>query len=199
MTHRLSHSTAPSNAGYSGYMADAGLPRLQQSTTTSNTSGVSTPAASSSDTPELATFYIHSALHRSGQLFHVNKPADIPSSPPVKIRRPKFPETRQLTMCRFPPCVFYVQYPCEQKCRSLGICIHYQFVVSCRKCPDGLRCDLCVASGIEEVCRFTRSRVGREVLSPLRILYKTAPGYLSPFTKPLLFVETIPAKYMKQN
>jgi len=162
MTNPLTYSDAVSNDGYSGYMTNAAPSSLQSSTTTSNPPGNCDLAASSSDTPELATFYIHNVLHRSGQLFHVDKPADIPSAPPVTIRRPKFPEMRQLTICRFPPCIFYVQYPCEQKCRSLGICIHYQFVVNCKTCPDGLRCDLCVATGIEEVCRFACSRTRKD-------------------------------------
>jgi hypothetical protein len=155
MTHRLSLSTTPSNTGFSGYMANASSP---QPSATSTASGVTTGG-----TTELATFYIHSALHCSGQFFHVNKPADIPNTPPVAIKRPKFPEMRQLSMRMLTPCIFYVQYPCEQKCRNLGICIHYQFVVGCKKCPDGLRCEVCVGSGVEEVGSYPLSPQGEAI------------------------------------
>ncbi|KEF60015.1 uncharacterized protein A1O9_04865 [Exophiala aquamarina CBS 119918] len=103
MTYRPTHSAAPFNAGYSGDMTNWSL---QLSTATPNRSERGTTGTGGHDTPELATFYIQSLLHRSGQLFHVNKPADIPSTPPVTIRRPKLPETRQLTMYRFTPCIF---------------------------------------------------------------------------------------------
>jgi hypothetical protein len=50
-----------------------------------------------------------------------------------------------------PPCILFVQFPCKQRCRSLGICIHYQFVIPCGKCPDGLICPACMRSNTQQV------------------------------------------------
>lgn len=151
MAHQFSLATnAPNTPSWSRHPANASFPQPPSS---SMAPGVASAAAANNNkkTTELATFYIHSIFHRTGQLFHVDQPADIPTTPPVTIKRPQYPERRQLSMRMLTPCVLYVQYPCEQKCRNLGICIHYQFVVGCRKCPDGLRCEVCVASGVEEV------------------------------------------------
>lgn len=178
MTHCLSLSTTPSIPGFPGYMANAPSPQ-PSAIATSTASGVTTGGGAT----ELATFYIHSALHRSGQFFHVNKPADIPNTPPVAIKRPKFPEMRQLSMRMLTPCILYVQYPCEQKCRNLGICIHYQFVVGCKKCPDGLRCELCVGSGVEEVGYLypvpisPKEKQRRDEGCPFAFVSETSPGF----------------------
>jgi hypothetical protein len=56
-----------------------------------------------------------------------------------------------MTLQALQPCILYVQYACRQRCRSLGICIHYQFVIGVRSCPDGLRCDQCIQSKTEQV------------------------------------------------
>ncbi|KIX98714.1 uncharacterized protein Z520_05175 [Fonsecaea multimorphosa CBS 102226] len=106
--------------------------------------------------PQTAAFFIRSLDHPQGQLFYMAKPEDVSSAPPVVIRRPPLPEVRQISLQMLVPCVFFVQYPCRQKCRSLGICVHYQFVIGCRKCPDGLRCPDCVQSKVEEAIQANR-------------------------------------------
>lgn len=111
----------------------------------------STPRQTVQQDTEIAAFYVHNCDFPQGKIFHTPKPDDISMSPPVVIRRPAFPEMRKLTMQILMPCIFYVQFPCSQKCRTMGICIHYQFVVGCRKCPDGLRCPVCVRSKVEQV------------------------------------------------
>ena len=100
---------------------------------------------------EDAAFFIHNSEHPRGRIFHTVKPADIPIKPPIKVKRPTFPEMRRMSMQMLVPCIFFVQYPCIQRCRTMGICIHYQFVVGCRKCPDGLRCSICLQRNVEEV------------------------------------------------
>lgn len=147
-------TNAPNTARWNRYPTNATIPQPPSSFMAPGVAAAAAATTTGNDnnkTTELATFYIHSIFHRSGQLFHIDQPADIPTTPPVTIKRPQYPERRQLSMRMLTPCVLYVQYPCEQKCRNLGICIHYQFVVGCRKCPDGLRCVVCVASGVEEV------------------------------------------------
>ncbi|KIW92046.1 uncharacterized protein Z519_07028 [Cladophialophora bantiana CBS 173.52] len=104
----------------------------------------------------MAAFFIHSLDHPQGRIFHVVKPEDISFAPPVLIRRPPLPEPRQISLQMVIPCIFFVQYPCRQKCRSLGICIHYQFVVGCRTCPDGLRCPICVQQNVEQAIQAGR-------------------------------------------
>ncbi|OQV09113.1 hypothetical protein CLAIMM_13280 [Cladophialophora immunda] len=106
--------------------------------------------------PQVAAFFIRSVDYPQGQIFHMFKPEDISFAPPVVIRRPPLAEARQVSLQMVVPCVFFVQYPCRQKCRSLGICVHYQFVVGCRKCPDGLRCSTCVQSHVEEAIQANR-------------------------------------------
>ena len=155
MAPQLSVTTnAPTTARWNRYPTNATIPQPPSSFMAPGVAAAAaatTTGNNNNKTTELATFYIHSIFHRSGQLFHIDQPADIPTTPPVAIKRPQYPERRQLSMRMLTPCILYVQYPCEQKCRNLGICIHYQFVVGCRKCPDGLRCEICVASGVEEV------------------------------------------------
>ncbi|OAP63519.1 hypothetical protein AYL99_02746 [Fonsecaea erecta] len=104
----------------------------------------------------VAAFFVRSLDHPQGQLFQMVKPEDISSAPPVVVKRPPKPEVRQISLQMLAPCVFFVQYPCQQKCRSLGICVHYQFVIGCRKCPDGLRCSACVQSKTEEAIQANR-------------------------------------------
>ncbi|OAL37406.1 hypothetical protein AYO20_03255 [Fonsecaea nubica] len=106
--------------------------------------------------PRTAAFFIRSLDHPQGQVFHMVKPEDISFTPPVVLRRPPLPEARQISLQMVVPCIFFVQYPCRQKCRSLGICVHYQFVIGCRKCPDGLRCSTCVQSNVEQAIQANR-------------------------------------------
>ena len=100
---------------------------------------------------ETAAFFIKNSEHPDGRLFHTEKPEHISCAPAKAISRPPFPEKRQAVLQVLEPCTFFVQYPCLQKCRSLGICVHFQLIAGCRSCPDGLRCPLCVQSNIEEV------------------------------------------------
>lgn len=86
-----------------------------------------------------------------GRYFKVVKPDGIATKAPVTIKRPAFNQMRKMTLQALQPCILYVQYACRQRCRSLGICIHYQFVIGVRNCPDGLRCDHCIQSKTEQV------------------------------------------------
>src|ERR1700761_3127276 len=85
----------------------------------------------SAPTAETAAFFLRSSDYPQGAIFHVARPEDISLTPPA-IKRPPSAEMRQAALQMIRPCVFFVQYPCLQKCRSLGICIHYQFVAGCR-------------------------------------------------------------------
>ncbi|EXJ78339.1 hypothetical protein A1O3_09500 [Capronia epimyces CBS 606.96] len=114
------------------------------------------PPRSILEEPTTAAFFIRSSEYPRGQIFHVDKPVEISMLPPVAVRRPAFPEIRKRSMEMLTPCTFFVQYACQQKCRTMGICIHYQFVVGCRKCPDGLRCSLCAQSSVEQAIQACR-------------------------------------------
>lgn len=100
---------------------------------------------------DTSLFFIQSSEYPRGNFFRTVKPDDISTLPPIAVRPPAFPEMRKHSLQTLKPCVFFVQFPCRQMCRSMGICIHYQFVVGCRKCPDGLRCPICVESNVEQV------------------------------------------------
>ena len=99
---------------------------------------------------ETVALFIKNSELPEGELFSVVTPEHITSAAPGGIKRPPYPEARQAALQMLEPCVFFVQYPCPQGCRSLGICIHYQFVAGCRRCPDGLWCPACVQN-VEEV------------------------------------------------
>ena len=115
------------------------------------TAGDNPPAISTRKPTDIAAFFIRNVDYPQGQIFHAAQPEDIPTEPPAVMTRPKFPEKRQLSLRMLETCILFVQYPCRQKCRSLGICIHYQFVAGTRKCPDGLRCPACLQINFEQV------------------------------------------------
>jgi hypothetical protein len=106
----------------------------------------------------LTAFFIHSTEHPQGQIFFAVQPAATATAhrsstaPEFEVRRPADPTKTQQSLAMLTPCTLYVQYPCKTKCRSLGICVHYQFVIGCRRCPDGLRCARCAVSDVQEVC-----------------------------------------------
>lgn len=114
------------------------------------------------DPREIGQFFIQSIDYPGGHFFVTPKPEEISHADPPSIKRPSYPEMRQHSLGHFAPCIFFVQYPCKTKCRSLGICVHYQFVIPCGKCPDGLICSECIKStSPQEV----------SVLRPCRVLY----------------------------
>lgn len=104
-----------------------------------------------SEAREIGQFFVHSTEYPRGHRFFTPKPEEISFLPPLAIKRPDLAETRQLSLQRVPPCILFVQFPCKQRCRSLGICIHYQFVVPCGKCPDGLICPACMRNNTQQV------------------------------------------------
>ncbi|KAK5458387.1 hypothetical protein LTS15_004467 [Exophiala xenobiotica] len=109
-----------------------------------------------SESREIGQFFVHSTEHPRGHRFFTPKPEEISFLPPPMIKRPDLAETRQLSLQRVPPCILFVQFPCKQRCRSLGICIHYQFVVPCGKCPDGLICPVCMRSNTQQAISASR-------------------------------------------
>ncbi|KAK5199185.1 hypothetical protein LTR99_001226 [Exophiala xenobiotica] len=109
-----------------------------------------------SEAREIGQFFVHSTEHPRGHRFFTPKPEEISFLPPPMIKRPDLAETRQLSLQRVPPCILFVQFPCKQRCRSLGICIHYQFVLPCGKCPDGLICPACMRSNTQQAISASR-------------------------------------------
>jgi hypothetical protein len=82
------------------------------------------------------------------------QPASISLEPP-KVKKPPFPAATQTSLQSAKPAIFYADFNCAKHCRSLGICIHYQFVLGSKRCPDALICDACKRPGIEQVVSLT--------------------------------------------
>ena len=123
------------------------------------------PPQEQTTSTESVAFFIRNSDHPEGRLFHADKPEHITFDPPTAIKRPAFPEKRQAALQMLDPGTLFVQYPCQEKCRSLGICVHFQFIAGCQKCPDGLRCPLCMQSRMEEVGMAIRHSKTRKQLT----------------------------------
>ena len=65
--------------------------------------------------------------------------------------RPAHPERLQSGLLNLRPTVVYAEYDCVQRCRSVGICVHYSFLLGCQEVPDGLVC---------EICKMARAEMG---------------------------------------
>lgn len=143
------------------------------SSTASNTD---TTAPSSFDQLQVqannAAVFLQSDDYPQGRVIYLPRPPDISPSAPLEIRRPRFPEKRKRALQMMDACQLYVQFPCVQKCRSLGICVHYQFIAGCRRCPDGLICRICMGRNCDMVrlsslLRLTNIKPGPAHLKPL--------------------------------
>jgi len=62
---------------------------------------------------------------------------------------PAEPELVRSTLKMMNAMIVYAQYECVDECRSRGICVHFSFLLGCRKAPDGLICPSCQAAKIE--------------------------------------------------
>jgi len=102
---------------------------------------------------EVLAYYISNRDEgfRDGHIGYVEWPDEFKPVQAQEVARPAFPEVTRNSLAALQPCVMFVQYQCTPKCRSLGICIHYQFVIGGR-CPDGLICERCSVDGAEQVC-----------------------------------------------
>ncbi|KAI1618508.1 hypothetical protein EDD37DRAFT_606437 [Exophiala viscosa] len=121
--------------------------------------GTRSTTTRNNQSPDLSAFFIHSTEHPQGQIFFATKPAasERNSISPLRVKRPIDPTKTKHSLEALTPCTLFVQYRCKTKCRSLGICVHYQFVIGCRRCPDGLRCPRCMASpGSQEAIHASR-------------------------------------------
>ena len=105
---------------------------------------------------ERVMFHVISDEHERGMHFHAPKPEGISFEPPA-VTKPAFPTVTQTSLKVMQPGIFFVEYDCDKHCRSLGICVHYQFVIGSKKCPDGLMCEVC-KQGVEQlVCHSSFS------------------------------------------
>ena len=98
--------------------------------------------------PEPVVF-VKSLEYPAGLEFRGVVPSHI-NRDPSKIRLPTLPEVRVSSLRIIQPCILFVQFSCPERCRSYGICTHYQFVLGCRRCPDGLLCDCCHDASMED-------------------------------------------------
>lgn len=86
----------------------------------------------------------HSSLHRSTE----SPPPPVLLGP---IAPPRYPDTVKTSLASMRPLTFVARFNCEQRCRSFGICIHFQFCCGVGNCPDGLVCDRCLGEAPELV------------------------------------------------
>jgi hypothetical protein len=96
---------------------------------------------SASAIPEPVVF-VKNQNHPAGLSYVGRVPGYIDRRPPT-IKPPLFPDARVTSLNAMSPCILFVQFGCAEGCRSFGICVHYQFVLGCKRCPDGLVCDVC--------------------------------------------------------
>ena len=98
---------------------------------------------------ERVMFHVINDEYARGMHLHAPKPKAISFEPP-RVRIPAFPNVTQTSLRVMQPGIFFVEYDCDKHCRSLGICVHYQFVIGSKKCPDGLVCQRC-KQGVEQL------------------------------------------------
>jgi hypothetical protein len=98
-------------------------------------------------------FWVQNDDHVRGSHVHTPKPKDISFDPP-RITKPPFPAVTQASLRIMLPGIFHVEFDCEKHCRSAGICVHFQFVIGAKRCPDGLVCPRCRQAKEEVVCLY---------------------------------------------
>src|SRR5437762_13872893 len=74
-----------------------------------------------------------------------------PAWPATALAPPRFPAAAQRSLASMRPVCFVARFSCEQRCRSFGICVHFQFCAGMRHCPDGLVCGRCLGTAPEMV------------------------------------------------
>lgn len=104
---------------------------------------------------ERVMIYIINDDYPNGQHWHVPKPRNVGLRVP-SLTKPPFPSITQASLTAAKPAVFFVEFACDKHCRTLGICVHYQFVLGSKKTPDGLICDMCKGKA-DQVVSFSAS------------------------------------------
>ena len=56
---------------------------------------------------------------------------------------PSNPELVQSTLKLMKSMIVYALFECDDGCRSRGMCVHFSFLLGCRRVPDGLICPRC--------------------------------------------------------
>lgn len=73
-----------------------------------------------------------------------------------KLIQPLNPEQRKATLMTLTPMIVYAEFTCPDVCRTRGICVHFSFVLGCKKAPDGLICQICQNAGNEKAAHADR-------------------------------------------
>jgi hypothetical protein len=107
-------------------------------------------ASEDGDARNIFLFYLVNINSPRGQYWQTEAPGSV-TSILHPLRKPRAPALAAATLGLLQPWVFFVQYGCDQRCRSMGICIHFQFVLGAQRCPDGLICRICKNSGLQKV------------------------------------------------
>jgi hypothetical protein len=97
-----------------------------------------------------SVFFLQNIDFQHGILLQTKTPSSVTSTL-HPLRRPRLMEVTKAILNLMQPCVLFVQFPCKRKCRSMGICIHFQFVIGTQRCPDGLICGRCMDEAPKKV------------------------------------------------
>jgi len=131
----------------------------------------SPPASASQDEFQPLTqsvFFLQSIDFQHGIFLQTKAPSSVTSTL-HPLRRPRLLEVTKAILNLMQPCVLFVQFPCEKKCRSMGICIHFQFVIGTQRCPDGLICDRCMAGVPQKVRTSVQERRSSEFAEVMEV------------------------------
>ena len=108
------------------------------------------------DTGEMMrAYFIRNTSHPTGIVRHTTTTSTLPPSSLRPITPPRYPHAARTSLTSMRPLVFITRFACEQRCRSYGICIHFQFCCGVSSCPDGLVCDRCVVGQADEMVRWS--------------------------------------------
>jgi hypothetical protein len=102
----------------------------------------------------MQAFFVRNTSHPAGTIRNSFRSTRSSPPPPLLglIAPPQFPDAAKTSLASMRPLTFVTCYDCEQRCRSFGICIHFQFCCGVKNCPDGLVCERCLGNAPEFVC-----------------------------------------------
>lgn len=102
---------------------------------------------------------VHVQSSSIGRVSSVYRDCDLPDNLTLQLPRvvqPPDPEQLQATLLTMKPMIVYAEFLCPDVCRTRGICVHFSFVLGCKKAPDGLICQVCRAKGDEKAVHAER-------------------------------------------
>jgi hypothetical protein len=106
----------------------------------------------------MQAYFVRNTSYPSGTIRHSFRSTGTSPPPPLSpIAPPRFPDAAKTSLAAVQPLVFVTRFDCEQRCRSFGICVHFQFCCGVKSCPDWLVCERCLGQ-TPELVRIERER-----------------------------------------